>query len=161
MKAVNIQWDTDGVDVDLPSEIEIPSGMVDDDEISDYLTNKTGYCHFGYELGGYELIERPNMDISQLCYELYKIDWKYSHMITPERQMDSLKNYFEDARYFPDGEYSYNDYLEEHGYDGELYACYDEFCETEYLDKEYIEHLLDNEKLFAVYCADINDSTEL
>lgn len=154
MKAVNIQWDTDGEakDVELPSEIEIPSGMVDDDEISDYLSDMTGYCHLGFNL-----IERPNLDIAQLCYELYKIDWKYSHMITKDREMDSLKNYFEDARYFPDGDYSYHDYLEEHGYDGELYACYDEFCETEYLDEEYIKGLLDNEELLAIYYADIKN----
>ena len=35
------------------------------------------------------------MDISKLCYELYKVDWKHSHMITAEREMDSIKNYFE------------------------------------------------------------------
>lgn len=152
MKAVNIKWDTDNENVELPSEIEIPTGMLDTEEISDYLSDMTGYCHFGFEL-----IERPNMDISQLCYELYKIDWKHSHMITKDREMDSLKNYFEDARYFPDGDYSYNNYLEERGYDGELYACYDEFCETEYLDEEYIKYLLDNENLLAVYYADINN----
>lgn len=154
MKAVNIQWDTDGEtkNVELPTEIEIPSGMVDDDEISNYLSDITGHCHFGFNL-----IERPNLDISQLCYELYKIDWKHSHMITKDIEMDSLKNYFENARYFPDGNYSYYDYLEEHGYDGELYACYDEFCETEYLNKEYIKTLLDNEELLAVYYADINN----
>lgn len=51
MKAVNIEWDTDGnEDVILPSKIEIPEEMTDENEISDYLSDLTGYCHFGFEL---------------------------------------------------------------------------------------------------------------
>lgn len=150
MKAVNIKWDTDNENVELPSEIEIPTGMLDTEEISDYLTNKTGYCHFGFELA-----DKPIMEISELCYELYKIDWKHSHMITKDREMDSLKNYFEDSSYYPD--YSYEEYINERGYNGEIYACYDEFCNAEYLDEEYIRYLLDNEDLFVLYCADITE----
>lgn len=55
MKATNIIWDTDG-DMDLfnelPSEMEIPEGMTDEDEISNYLSNETGFCHYGFELVG-------------------------------------------------------------------------------------------------------------
>ena len=52
MKAINILWDTDGEEVDLPNEIKIPDWIDkdDDDEISDYLSDVTGFCHFGYEL---------------------------------------------------------------------------------------------------------------
>ena len=50
MKAINIDWDIEE-DVDfLPNEIEIPDGMTDEDEISDYITNETGFCHYGFEL---------------------------------------------------------------------------------------------------------------
>ena len=57
MKATNIIWDIfedfDG-DFDvlqmLPSEIEIPKGMTDEEEISDYITDETGFCHKGFEL---------------------------------------------------------------------------------------------------------------
>ena len=49
MKATKIMWD---VDYDsngyLPTEIEIPKGMTDEEEISDYLSNVTGYCHEGF-----------------------------------------------------------------------------------------------------------------
>ena len=88
--------------------------------------------------------------IRKLCYELYKVDWKHSHMITKDREMDSIKNYYEDL-VDDDTEYTYNDYLEEFGYDGELYVCYEEFLEAEYLDVDYICSLLDNEKLIAMY----------
>ena len=53
MKAVNIKWDTDGdieVFYKLPTEIEIPDGMTDDEEISDYVSDETGFCHNGYVL---------------------------------------------------------------------------------------------------------------
>lgn len=52
MKAVNIMWDTDGdKDIlnELPKEMELPQD-IDADEIGDYLSDETGYCHFGYQL---------------------------------------------------------------------------------------------------------------
>ncbi|OLA94859.1 MAG: hypothetical protein BHW64_01810 [Candidatus Melainabacteria bacterium LEY3_CP_29_8] len=61
MKAVNIKWDTDGdleLLQDLPKEIEIPEYLIDEDtdideyeeEIADYISEVTGYCHFGFDL---------------------------------------------------------------------------------------------------------------
>lgn len=51
MKAINIDWDIDDeTDIELPNEIDIPNGMTDEDEISDYITNQTGFCHYGFEL---------------------------------------------------------------------------------------------------------------
>lgn len=34
----------------LPEEIQLPSGMVNDEEISDYLSDVTGYCHRSFSL---------------------------------------------------------------------------------------------------------------
>lgn len=53
MRAINIEWDTDGdqeVFEDLPKKIEIPEWMTDEEEISDYISDQTGFCHFGFEL---------------------------------------------------------------------------------------------------------------
>ncbi len=52
MKAYDITWDTDGEDVALPNEVEIPAHMTDLDEISDYITNVTGFCHKGFGVTG-------------------------------------------------------------------------------------------------------------
>lgn len=52
MKAMNIEWDVD-YEEDLkllPIEIDIPDGMEDEEEISDYITDVTGFCHKGYVL---------------------------------------------------------------------------------------------------------------
>ena len=54
MKAYDIAWDTDGDEEileSLPTEIEIPKEIEgDEDEISDYISDVTGFCHFGFKL---------------------------------------------------------------------------------------------------------------
>jgi hypothetical protein len=58
MRAVNIDWDVSDYEgkereevlSELPEEIEIPDDMADEDEISDYLSDSTGFCHYGFEL---------------------------------------------------------------------------------------------------------------
>ena len=58
MKIINILYDVNS-DEDkafLPNEIEIPAemigenGEVDEDVISDYISDVTGYCHFGFSI---------------------------------------------------------------------------------------------------------------
>ena len=91
--------------------------------------------------------------ISKLCYKLYKVDWKRNN-ITADIEIDNIKDYYE-GLVNNDTDYTYEDYVSEFGYGGYLYACYDEFCESEYLDKDYICGLLDNGKLIQVYLEDI------
>lgn len=60
MKATNIKWDTDGDLIlfqELPKTIEIPKDVTKD-QISDYLSDQTGFCHFGYEL----IDDEPSQD---------------------------------------------------------------------------------------------------
>lgn len=81
------------------------------------------------------------MDITKIAYEKYCLDWMiaHGHSITellrelelmrqedPERGLLSL---------FEDWEYGY-------GFSGEVWACYDEFLESEYLDDSYMKALL-------------------
>ena len=49
-KATHIQWDVDDLeDLELlPTEIDIPDDMTDMEEISDYITDQTGFCHNGF-----------------------------------------------------------------------------------------------------------------
>ena len=52
LKAINIIWDVDNKKdlKHLPTEIIIPEGMTDEDDIRDYLSDETGFCHEGFEL---------------------------------------------------------------------------------------------------------------
>lgn len=48
--ACDIQWDADDQDdiKNLPGSLLLPPGMTDKDEISEYLTKTTGFCHKGF-----------------------------------------------------------------------------------------------------------------
>lgn len=58
MKAVNVKWDTNGdmeLFNELPQEIELPHELtkeedIDYEGISDYISDITGFCHYGYVL---------------------------------------------------------------------------------------------------------------
>lgn len=100
--------------------------------------------------------------ISELAYALYKQDWIDTHT-TPASRLESVREYYAytqecvEANDEPD---SYENYLEENGFHGFLYVCYDEFCGTEYMDEDYIAHLLNNNPiLIKAYQADITART--
>ena len=42
MLVSRIKWETDGNDVQLPKEVEVPDGL-DDDEVTDYLSDTYGW----------------------------------------------------------------------------------------------------------------------
>lgn len=50
MKIVDIIWETDGEEVDLPTEMELPDTIDpdDDDAITDYLSDETGWLVIAY-----------------------------------------------------------------------------------------------------------------
>lgn len=80
-------------------------------------------------------------NITNLCYDLYKEDWLSNHINTNSRK-NALRDWYletdtEDREY-----YTFADYIDENGYCGELYVCYDEFMENEFLDKDYMQLLL-------------------
>lgn len=101
----------------------------------------------------------PN--IQKLCYELYKNDWL--QRISTNRKNDSLKNYYDLTREAeqndPDdnskpADIDYITYLEDYGFDGELYVCFNEFIDNEYQDQDYMRSLL-NDAEYNDYLADI------
>ena len=49
MIASNIKWETDGYEVDLPTEVEVEDGM-SDDEIADFLSDTYGWLVISFSL---------------------------------------------------------------------------------------------------------------
>lgn len=49
MKVTDIKWATDGADVSLPTEVEVPDNL-DDDAIADYLSDEYGFLMEGFAL---------------------------------------------------------------------------------------------------------------
>ena len=99
------------------------------------------------------------VDISRVAYDLYKQHWVDQHT-TPWMRMQSIReyhNYVQECRNEDVMPPSYEDYLMDYGFQGALYACYDEFCDEEYHDVGYIKFLLgDDEELLKLYYADID-----
>lgn len=97
------------------------------------------------------------MNIANLCYELYKIDWM--SRISAERQIDTFRRYYDEIS--DDNLNSINisleNYLAERGYDGECFACFEEFLDAEFLDTEYMRTLL-TEKQYAEYLKYIKEN---
>ena len=60
MKATDILWDVDNEEEleSLPKEVDIPVELTDEEEISDYLSELTGYCHCGFSLSSDSLPEK-------------------------------------------------------------------------------------------------------
>lgn len=86
---------------------------------------------------------------SQLHY-LYVDDWKKSHGITRDVEMNNKRKYLE-AQLSEDRPILYSEWMDEFGYDGECYVCFGEFLDCEYQDESYIESLLNNDTLYQFY----------
>lgn len=49
MKAVNIKWDTEGYNVKLPPEAELPDN-VKEDMVAEFLSDTFGFCVFAFQI---------------------------------------------------------------------------------------------------------------
>ncbi len=90
------------------------------------------------------------MKIEDLVYELYKGDWKVHHGIFRQQEVDALKEYY---KYCQETEQprTFEEWLEEFGYNGELFVCKEEFLNNEYQDEVYVKGLLNDNILFNQY----------
>lgn len=85
----------------------------------------------------YEITEE---ELQNSLYALYKEAWLYENVPAAER-LDVFREYT--AQQLAEHCYeSFEDYLNDQGYNDSLYVCKDEFLGAEYLDREYIEGLL-------------------
>ena len=104
------------------------------------------------------------LDITEIAYELYKQDWIDTNT-TREMRLDSLRNYYSYRKECIEADLeidSYEEWLLEGGYEsGSLYVCFEEFCDAEYHDKEYIVSLLSDPELVKLYYLDVDNDEEL
>lgn len=94
------------------------------------------------------------MTIRELAYELYKMDWM--RRISCDIQMDTLKDYYQETTEEDREVYTFEDYVLEYGYSGQLYVGFNEFLRAEYLDEFYMKSIFyKNDKLFKEYQEDL------
>lgn len=94
------------------------------------------------------------MTIRELAYELYKMDWM--RRISCGVQMEVLKEYYQETTEEDREVYTFEDYVLEYGYSGQLYVGFNEFLRAEYLDEFYMKSIFyKNDKLFKEYQEDL------
>lgn len=61
MKATQIDWETDGYSVNLPTEVTIPNYITDKEDIADYLSDE-----YGYLVNGFYVEDDNELDVGDL-----------------------------------------------------------------------------------------------
>lgn len=83
------------------------------------------------------------MGIKEKAYQKYQLDWMGSHGKSLENLVDGMQDWWKENEaqesYSP--KVAFEDF-EMTGFSGEIWACFDEFLETEYQDMEYMSGLL-------------------
>ena len=93
-------------------------------------------------------------DIQKALYETYKTYWMRNHISID--QIIKTINEFQQSRF--DDEYeNLEDFIADNGYDGQLYASFNEFLNNEYLDTDYMLSLIENDTVREAYLEDVKD----
>lgn len=98
------------------------------------------------------------LNIRKLSYETYKQKWVEDNT-TAEMRIKTTYDYSIEKQQSYSGEYSFEDYIFDYGYDGSCYVCYDEFIDNEYQDKDYMTEVLTeagcNDDVYEMYLKDL------
>lgn len=99
-------------------------------------------------------------------YDLYKLDWMSSHGYSIDDILERVgEELFNNARDFdapfePTFKESVANWEYDRGFDGSLYACFNEFLDCEYRDRAYIISLAGRDfrrdELIRIYLDDTN-----
>ena len=98
------------------------------------------------------MMNSAKMSISEIAYEKYRLEWMISHgyslkdLIAEIEMMSDENPDHSISTLFDDWEYGF-------GFNSEIWCSYDEFCEAEYLDTDYMQALLTDSE-FALYVAE-------
>lgn len=94
-----------------------------------------------------------NVKVCKIAYALYKQDWINRHTNSSMR-MDTLRKYYEFL--LNNKHISLEDYLQQFGYEGNIYLDYESFRERRYPKEKYICQLLNFPELIELYYQDLN-----
>ena len=97
------------------------------------------------------------INIREIAYKIYKQDWIDTHT-TKKSRLDVLREYYmEKIECLTNGVNidTFEGWLWENGYLGDIYSCYEEFLDNEYQDEEYMVDLLCYAPLVCMYIEDL------
>lgn len=95
------------------------------------------------------------MEFKRRCYELYQLDWMKTHGYSLQDAFNMLRGIrrrlciwnIDDGTCCDDDFDAMEEYFEERGFNGEIFACENEFYDCEYQDVGYMEYLLPKDML--------------
>lgn len=102
-------------------------------------------------------------NIREFAYELYKQDWLNAYT-DKNMRLDAIKSYYSYRKECAEEGVpadSYNEWIMDFGFGSNCYVCFDEFCDNEYLDEDFISSLLDNPELITTYKEDLREFSEM
>lgn len=88
---MRFNWDTDGKDFELPMEMKIPEGLKGD-EITEYLSNETGFCIFDYKIGEFSPSDIENVITDYVNTLLHQHDMSVSGSDRNQKIADKIIN---------------------------------------------------------------------
>lgn len=95
------------------------------------------------------------MDIKKKAYEKYKLWWMINHEFTLKNLVDQIQSCVEeDGNKNINLESAFINWEDEYGFGGEIWACYDEFLDHEYKNKDIMKEILDV-KSYKIYLEDL------
>lgn len=99
------------------------------------------------------------MLIKEKAYQLYKLDWLKSHGYTLDDVLKKVWTIINHIDFDIEVEADLLDAFEEVGFNGEIYACFDEFIDNEYQDNQYMKCLLGSTESddYKAYIKDIQE----
>lgn len=95
-----------------------------------------------------------SINIREIAHELYRQDWIISH-VSKDSLLSTIREYYSDPDNY-DG-CPLETWVQEHGFPEGIYACMDEFLESEYLDITYMVMLLAREQFIQMYLEDLTN----
>lgn len=94
--------------------------------------------------------------IDVIAYRRYQEDWVKRQNFSKEFMVKIQKEYMECKReYYQNDTYTFQEYLDDNGFQGSCYVCIDEFRGAEYLDAVYMNDLLSAEE-YQTYLEDMS-----
>ena len=115
-----------------------------------------------------EISEEQKSSFKQECYEAYQLEWLLSHGFSLEETMNAVVEIVTEHLEDPENEFPeeafevtnciykcYQQFVNEVGFNGEIFACKDEFLDSEFQDPAYMQTLIsflpDSEKKMALW----------
>ena len=136
--------------------------FVDDLDLANITVDPVDYENItGKEWIDEEAREQPenSMTEEQLqhkLYDIYQLDWMMYHGCSISDIIQGMENQPHDEFVFEEEDYGgqqvdvagiYNYWEQNSGFKGEIFACFEEFCENEYLDATYMHDLMNSQPI--------------